>query len=211
MTQTNDGRNRDEVQQYTGDMVALESHIERAMDSQIRHPIEHERAAAAIKRFHDLVKRQRDGLKAHLETLGGSESHPVKEAVASLFGAAAGVIDMVRTTAVSKMLRDDYTAFNLAAMGYSMLHVTAHALGDMRTMEIADRHLRAYAAAVQEINQLIADVVVWELEKDGFTANRAAIEHCKGAINRAWRETGPNDGVTAGSSSSGSGRAAQAA
>ena len=188
-----ENRNRDEIQQYVGDMVALESHIERAMDGQKRHNVDHPAAAAAILRFHDMVKLQRDALKAHLDTLGGSESHPIKEAVSTLFGAAAGVIDNVRTKAVSKMLRDDYTAFNHAAIGYSMLHVSAHALGDMQTMEIADRHLRGYARAAQEINQLIADVVVWELEKDGFAAKREAIEHCAGAINRAWKETMPDE------------------
>ena len=191
-----ENRNRDEIQQYVGDMVALESHIERAMDGQLKHKTEHPEAAAAIRRFHDMVKMQRDALKAHLETLGGSESHPVKELVSTLFGAAAGAIDNVRTKAVSKMLRDDYTAFNHAAMGYSMLHVTAHALGEMETMNLADRHLRGYAKAVQEINQLIPSVVVWELEKDGFAAKREAIEHCAEAINRAWRETTPDEGST---------------
>lgn len=189
-----ENRNRDEIQQYVGDMVALESHIEQAMDGQLKHKAEHPEAAAAIKRFHDMVKMQRDALKAHLETLGGSESRPIKELVSTLFGVAAGAIDNVRTKAVSKMLRDDYTAFNHAAMGYSMLHVTAHALGETRTMEIANRHLRGYAKAVQEINQLMPSVVVWELEKDGFAADRAAIEHCTDAINKAWKETMPDEG-----------------
>ena len=188
-----DNKNQDEIQQYVGDMVALESHIEQAMDGQLKHRAEHPEAAQAIQRFHDTVKQQRDALKAHLDTLGGSESHPIKELVSTLFGAAAGAIDNIRTKAVSKMLRDDYTAFNHAAMGYSMLHVTAHALGDMKTMEIADRHLRGYAKAVQEINQLMPSVVVWELEKDGFAAKREAIEHCTDAINRAWKETTPDE------------------
>src|SRR6266508_213624 len=184
-------RNLDEIQQYVGDMVALEAHIEQAIDGQVKHSIEHAGAAAAIGRFHDMVKLQRDALRQHLASLGGSGSRPLKEAVAALFGAAAGAIDNVRTKAVTKMLRDDYTAFNHAATGYSMLHVTAHALGDMETMAVADRQLRGYARAVQEINQLLPEVVVWELERDGFAANREAVEHCTEAINRAWRETAP--------------------
>jgi ferritin-like metal-binding protein YciE len=186
-----DGDRMDEVQQYVGDLVALEAHIEQAIDGQLRHSIEHPGAAAALGEFHTMVRRQRDDLRAHLATIGGSESRPIKEVVGTLFGGAAGVIDRVRTKAVSKMLRDDYTAFNLAAMGYAMLHTTAHALGDMRTMEVADRHLRAYAAAVQQINQLIPDMVVWELEREGLAVNRAAADHCREAINRAWRETAP--------------------
>ncbi len=103
-------RSRDEIQQYVGDMVALEAHIEQAIDGQVKHTIEHAGAAAAIGRYHDMVKRQRDALRQHLAALGGSESRPLKETVAALFGAAAGAIDNVRTKAVSKMLRDDYTA-----------------------------------------------------------------------------------------------------
>lgn len=185
-------RDREEIQQYVGDMVALESHIEQAMDGQVKHTIEHVEAAAAVKRFHDMVKGHRESLKSHLASIGGSESHPIKSAVADLFGAAAGVIDNVRTKAVSKMLRDDYTAFNHAAIGYAMLHASAHALGEMDTMQIADRHLRDYARAVQQINQLIADVTVWELGRDGFTVNRQAVEHCTEAINQAWRQTAPD-------------------
>src|SRR5919202_2464836 len=177
-----DDRNRDEVQQYVGDMVALEEHIEQALDGQLKHDVEYQPAAAAIQRFHQTVKSQRDALKAHLATIGGSESHPIKSAVATLFGAAAGAIDNVRTKAVSKMLRDDYTAFNHAAIGYAMLHATAHALGDTRTMAVADRHLRGYAKAAQEINQIISAVTIWELSRDGFSVDKSAVDHCTDAI-----------------------------
>jgi len=139
------------------------------------------------------VKTQRDALKEHLSSIGGSESNPIKSAVAGIVGAAAGLIDNLRTKGESKSLRDDYTAFNLAAIGYGMLHTTAHALGQMSTMEIADRHLRAYAKAVQEINQLMPGLVAYELREDGHAVNDSAVEHCVEAINRAWRDTGPGD------------------
>jgi len=188
-----DDKRQDTIQQYVADMVAVEEHIEQALDGQLKHDVEYQEAAAAIQHFHDLVKSQRDALKAHLESIGGSESHPVKAAVAALFGAAAGVIDNVRTEAVSKMLRDDYTAFNHAAMGYAMLHATARALGDMNTMDVVDRHLRGYARAAQEINQIIAGVVGWELQKDGLSVDPSAAAYCTEAINRAWRETVPSE------------------
>jgi ferritin-like metal-binding protein YciE len=181
-------------------MVALEAHIEQALDGQVKHPGEYSEAAAAIQRFHTMVRGQRDALRAHLKTIGGSESHPIKETVSTLFGAAAGMIDNMRTEAVSKMLRDDYTAFNHAAISYGMLHATAHALGDMSTMQIADQHLRGYAKAAQEINQLIAGAVVWELSKDGLAVDQQAVQHCTEAINRAWRETTPGDMSTSSTS-----------
>jgi len=74
-----------------------------------------------------------------------------------------------------------------------MLHTTAHALGQIQTMELADKHLRDYARAVQEINQLMPDLVAFELREEGHSINEEAITHCTQAINRAWRETGPSD------------------
>ena len=65
--------------------------------------------------------------------------------------------------------------------------------------EIAPRHLRAYAQAVQEINQLIAGVVAWELQQQGLEC-RCICSMCDmgmyscvvvgtRAVNEAWRET----------------------
>jgi len=193
-----DDKNLNTVQQYVGDMIALESHIEEAIDRQLDEAKDNATAAAAVKQFHTMVKGHRDGLKAHLKAIGGSESGPVKSAVAGLFGAAAGMIDKVRTEAVSKLLRDDYTAFNLAAAGYVMLHTTAHALTQPSTADIAARYLREYAQAVQKINQILPGVVIWELRKDGHVVDPSAEAHSVQSVNEAWRETSPSStsGVT---------------
>jgi hypothetical protein len=140
-----------------------------------------------------MVKGQRDALKAHLESIGGSESSPLKGAVSSLFGKAASVVDTMRTKSVSKALRDDYTAFNLAAIGYAMLHATAHMLGQQQTADIAERHLRGYARAVQEINQAIAGTAAAELREEGLNVDESTLRHATETLNRAWRETAPFD------------------
>ncbi len=186
-----DDKNLNTVQQYVGDMVAVEDHIEEAIDRQLTLAKDYAPADAAVNRFHQMVKDHREGLKAHLESIGGSESSPIKTAVADLFGMAAGVIDKVRTKAVSKALRDDYTAFNLAAVGYAMLHTTASGLGQAATADLAARYLRDYAGAVQQLNQLIPGVVVWELREDGHTVDAAAEAAGVRALNEAWRATSP--------------------
>jgi ferritin-like metal-binding protein YciE len=191
-----DDKNLNTVQQYVGDMVALEDHIEAALDGQLTLAKAYGPADQAITRFHRLVKAHREGLKAHLQGLGGSESSPLKTAVADLFGTAAGLIDKVRTKAVSKALRDDYAAFNLAAVGYAMLHTTAAALGQTGTADLAARYLRDYAGAVQQLNQLLPGVVVWELREDGHGVDATAEAHSVRELNEAWRATSP--GATAG-------------
>jgi hypothetical protein len=40
------------------------------------------------------------------------------------------------------MLRDDYTALNLAAIGYHMLHTTGMGLQNQATADLALRHLK---------------------------------------------------------------------
>src|SRR5215211_7088326 len=110
------------IADYVGDMVALESHIEEALDRQLTETQDDPEAREAVQRFHDLVKQHRDTLKGLQEQVG----------------TAAGVIDLVRTEGISKSLRDDYAAFSLAAISYSMLHTTSVGLGNPRVAELAE-------------------------------------------------------------------------
>ena len=82
-----------------------------------------------------------------------------RTAVPALFGASAGEEDGEWTRKVSNVLRDDYTAFNHAAISYAALCEMGFRLYNPPLREIALRHLRAYAEATQQINQLIASVV----------------------------------------------------
>lgn len=189
----NDSKNLNTIQQYVGDMVSLESHIEEAIDGQLKEKTTHQESLELIRRFHTMVRGHRDSLKEYLQQIGGSESHPIKDTVSDLAGMAAGVINNLRTKGISKSLRDDYTAFNHAAMGYAMLHTTAHALGDKQTADLAERYLRDYAKAVQEINQVISSAVLWELrEEPGHQIDEAAAQHTTHMVNEVWRETSPS-------------------
>jgi ferritin-like metal-binding protein YciE len=185
-----DDKNRKTIADYVGDVVALESHIEEALDRQLSMAKEHPQAGAAVQRFHDMVKQNRDALKQHQAEVGSTGGNPIKEVGSTVLGVAAGLIDKIRTEGVSKALRDDYTAFNHAAIGYTMLHTTALALGDQRTADVATRGLRGYASAVQEINHLIGDVVTWELQRDRHQlSNPLAAAESRRAVDQIWKET----------------------
>jgi ferritin-like metal-binding protein YciE len=174
---------------YIGDMVALESHIEAALDRQLAQVKDDAVASAAVQGFHDMVKTQRDRMKTLQDELGTTPGNPIKQAGSAILGMAAGIIDRVRAEGNSKSLRDDYTAFNLAAMGYTMLFTTATALGDSRVAGIAEQHLRGYAGAVQKINQIIPDVVVSELLKDGHEVQGDAAQATRRTVDAAWKDT----------------------
>ena len=175
------------IADYVSDMAALESHIEEALDRQLTEVKDDPVAPAAVRDFHDMVKEHRDTLKAMEEEAGKTIGTPIKEAGAALVGKAAGIIDLVRTEGISKGLRDDYAAFSLAAISYSMLHTTATALGDGRVASLAERHLRDHADAIMRINEIMPEVVISELEKGGHRADNAAVEATRQAVLRSWQ------------------------
>jgi ferritin-like metal-binding protein YciE len=135
-----------------------------------------------------MVKQHRDTLKTMEEETGKTIGTSIKEAGAALIGKAAGIINFVRTEGISKGLRDDYAAFNLAAISYSMLHTTATALGDSRVASLAERHLRDHADAIMRINDVMPGVVTRELEKDGHRADNAAVQATREAVLRSWQQ-----------------------
>jgi len=85
------------------------------------------------------------------------------------------------------MLRDDYTALNLATIGYTMLHTTGLALNDQATADLALRHLREYTSIVMEINQVIPSVVVAELRDDGGVINESVVQDAVANSQMAWQ------------------------
>ncbi len=187
-----DDKNQKTIADYVGDMVALESHIEEALDRQLGMAKDHPQAGAAVQRFHDMVKSNRDSLKQYQETVGTTAGNPIVAAGATVLGVAAGLIDKIRSEGLSKALRDDYTAFNLAAISYTMLHTTSSGLGFAEIATVCEEHLRSYASAIQEINHLIPGVVAWELEKDGHAFNPSAVNQTTTMVDAAWQQTSPD-------------------
>lgn len=182
------------IADYVGDMLSLESHIEEALDRQLGEVKDYQPAHAAVQQFHDLVKENREALKAHQSQAGMTAGGPIKKVGSAVLGMAAGVIDNLRTEGISKSLRDDYTAFNLAAVGYEMLHTTSMALGDRQTAELAERGLRNHARMIQQINHLMPDVVLHELAKDGHPVQAGVAQQCRQTFDRIWKETAQSNG-----------------
>jgi ferritin-like metal-binding protein YciE len=182
-------KNQKTIADYVGDMTALESHIEEALDRQLKETKDDPIAHAAVQKFHDMVKSHRDELRALQEQTGATAGNPIKDAGAAILGKAAGVIDMVRTEGISKSLRDDYAAFSLAAISYSMLHTTSSGLGDKRVASIAEKNLTDYAAAIERINEIMPEVVARELEKDDHKVQSGAIEATRKMVGKAWNTT----------------------
>jgi ferritin-like metal-binding protein YciE len=185
-TENSNEKHERTIADYVGDMAALEAHIEEALDRQLTQLRDDAAARSAVQGFHDTVKEHRDTLRRLQQETGSTAGNPIKEAGAALLGKAAGVIDLVRTEGNSKALRDDYAAFSLAAISYSMLFTTASGLGNQKVATLADKHLRDHAGAIMQINQLMPEVVARELAKDGHQVRAGAVEATRKIVDRSW-------------------------
>ena len=187
------------INSYIGDMLALEDHIEKALKSQL----------ADLKQYPDIVTRAAAGPSPdrtpHLRS-SDAERPPsrrgrgvVKRVGSTVAGAAAGLIDLVRPEGLPKNLRDDYTAFNLANIGYLMLHTTALALGDQEVADLAQQHFRDYAEAILRFDRLVPASVIRYLQEEGLPATDV-VSQVNQTVKEAWEQVteGPAvDTVTA--------------
>jgi ferritin-like metal-binding protein YciE len=173
---------------YLGDLHALESHILQALDKQVRLLPDHPDVRARLRVYRNTLEEHLDALEARLQDLGGSPTHPVKEAVSAVLGVAAGLYDKARSEQASKDLRDDYTALNHALIVTAMLHTTALALGDQPTAALCARHLRDHARFVMEINQAMPALVVAELRQDRLPVTEDALEAARRTMHEIWQQ-----------------------
>src|SRR5690349_12569636 len=98
-------RSTDILATYVSDCLALEKHLFEAFDRQAKdgavQPFQ--QAGPLLNHLRQIAKDHAGALDAHLRGLGGQTTSPVKEAITSALGMAAGILDKVRTYSVSKM------------------------------------------------------------------------------------------------------------
>jgi ferritin-like metal-binding protein YciE len=190
MTDTGKQTNKT-ISDWLGDIVALESHVEEAMDRQLELKADDPTLTQAIQRFHDSVRGSKQRAQAYQQQYGSTAGNPVIKAGTNLLGKAAGMIDKIRNDSVSKSIRDDYTAYNHVAIAYTMLHTTAMALGDQATQTFAEQGLRTYAGLVQEINHIIPLAVVHDLRNNDEVpvVDINVVDGCRRAIDEIWKST----------------------
>jgi ferritin-like metal-binding protein YciE len=179
-----------EISDWLGDIVALESHVEEAMDAQLK--LKGDLAlTSTIKHFHDSVRDSKKRAVEFQAAYGSEPGNPVIKVGTTVLGKAAGLIDKLRNDSISKAIRDDYTAYNHLAIAYTMLHTTAMAFDDHKVMQFAEQGLRTYAGLVQKINAVIPDAVMFDLQSGdhGPVLNANVADDCRATIDRIWKTT----------------------
>jgi hypothetical protein len=175
------------IAKYVEDMHSLVAHGVQPIDHQIGEADKrgHPDAARLIRSIKTTLEEHERLLDERLKVLGTSPTTAVQDAAAAVAGVIAGFYNQVRTEAVAKSLRDDYTFVSHCSVSWLMLLTTARALDDDVTEELAERGYRDTARLVMEIDRVLPAVVVQELQQDGLPAHDVS-EWARNIVHGAW-------------------------
>lgn len=183
----------DHIREHISDQLALERHILEAVqrqrdDDAMRNNLDANKIVIEIERV----------LKEHISALQNmADQHEaegrgtLKQAVTEVAGMMAGLYDKMRNYKVSRMLRDDYTALSLAAMGYTAFHTFGMTIKEGPIADLSLRHLKDITPLLVELSRVLPLVVAQECLEEGdypmdHDAGRKAVEHTQQAWSTSW-------------------------
>jgi len=186
--EVNVARDKNEaINSYITDMLALEDHIEKALRGQLEDLKEYKGVVGELTQIHRTVEHHISDLKQLSERRSaGGATDAIKRAGSAVLGLGAAAVDLVRREGLPKNLRDDYTAFSLATIGYVMLQTTALSLGEREVSELARQHFTDYANAVTRLHNVVPAAVVEYLKEDGLPADGSVLPEISRAIEEVW-------------------------
>jgi ferritin-like metal-binding protein YciE len=186
--EVNVARNRNEaINSYITDMLALEDHIEKALRGQLEDLKDQPDVQRDLKQIHRKVEHHVSDLKALSERRNArTPTDVIKRVGSALLGLGAAAVDLIRTEGLPKNLRDDYTAFSLATIGYVMLHTTALTLDDQEVADLARQHFADYAEAVTLLHNLIPGAVIRFLKEEGLLVREDVLPEISRTIEEVW-------------------------
>ncbi|MBV9545449.1 MAG: hypothetical protein JOY61_13855 [Chloroflexi bacterium] len=146
---------------------------------------DHADAAQLVAELQRTLQEHERVLSERMHALGTSPTTGVQDAAAAVAGVVAGIYNQVRTEAVSKSVRDDYTFISHCSISWLMLMTTARSLGDHDTEELAERGYRDCARLAMQIDRIMPGLVIEELKQDGFAAQDVA-DWAHRIVSDAW-------------------------
>ena len=175
------------INSYLSDMLSLEDHIEKAIRGQLQDLKDYPDVVTELKEIHRKVEHHISDLKELTERRNASGVvTAVKRAGSAVVGAAAGLLDLIRTEGLPKNLRDDYTALSLATIGYVMLETTALALDDREVAELAQVYFSDYARSVVRLNTIIPGAVLGYLKGEGLPVREDVLREVGRNVEEVW-------------------------
>lgn len=183
----------DHIKEHISDQLALERHILDAVkrqreDEAMRNNLDANRVVIEIER---VLKEHAAALENLSDLYNVDGRATLKRAISEVLGVAAGLYDKVRNYKVSRMLRDDYTALSLAAMGYTAMHTFGLTIREDRLAEVGLRHLKDITPLLVELSRVLPLIVSEETVREGDypmdqEAATRAVENTHSAWSANW-------------------------
>jgi len=197
-------RKLDRLQQQLVHLIALEAAIEQKLEELVSAVSENAEAITLLSGFLSLPRDQKKAIETRLLTL--TETDPRTEDPATIL--VAGGLSEVEEYPVSTALQLAHTMFNQAVIGYSMLLPLGTRFRDSPWLEdegtsfhLAKQHMENYTRAIQKITHLLYDVLLSELNEEGYECQcgcpscSAGVCLCSIAgrlyLSLAWEAAGP--------------------
>jgi ferritin-like metal-binding protein YciE len=186
--EVNVARDRDEaINSYITDMLSLEEHIQKAVRGQLEDLEDYPEVTRDLRQ----VLRKNEQHVSDLKQLSDRRkaqgpSDAIKRAGSTLLGLGAAAVDLVRNEGLPKNLRDDYTAFSLATIGYLMLYTTALALEEQEVTDLARQHFTDYAQTVVLLHNVVPGAVLRFLREDGLPVRDDVLPQISRTIEEIW-------------------------
>lgn len=185
-------------------LISLEAAIEQKLQELVPTVTDNAEATALFTDFLTLTGDQRKSLEKRLLTL--TEIDPRTENSTTVF--TAGGLSEVEDYPVSTALQLAHAMFNQAVIAYSMLLPLGTRFRDSPWLEdegtsfhLAKQHMENYTRAIQRITYLLHDVLLSELNEEGYECQcgcsscSAGVCLCSIAgrlyLSLAWEAAGP--------------------
>lgn len=181
-------KHHDSLKQYVNDMIAVERDITNA----IRIQVDDEKTNL-FPELKSILTRAIQGSDARIHLLqqlsekeNATFGAAVKEGVTAVTGTLAGIYGKLREHPVSRMVRDDIVALDVASVGYGMLLTLGLAVGHEECAAIAQRGIEEMPPLIVALTDLLPLIVAEELAEDAPLANPAAVQLATTRIREAW-------------------------
>ena len=175
------------INSYITDMLSLEEHIEKALRGQLEDLKNYPDVIGDLKQIHRKVEHHVSDLRELSQRRNArAPADALKRVGSALLGFGAAAVDLVRNEGLPKNLRDDYTAFSLATVGYIMLKTTALALDDREVGDLAHQHFSDYAESVTLLHNVIPGAVIRSLREEGLPVREDVLPEISRTIEQVW-------------------------
>jgi hypothetical protein len=175
------------INSYITDMLSLEEHIEKALRGQLEDLKDFPEVIGDLKQIHRKVEHHISDLRELSQRRNArTPADALKRVGSALLGFGAAAVDLVRNEGLPKNLRDDYTAFSLATIGYIMLNTTALALDDREVGDLAQQHFSDYAESVTLLHNVVPGAVIRFLREEGLPVREDVLPEISRTIEKVW-------------------------